>query len=286
MVGSEGSEDVDPRPPAIQPRWFRRWRIYDVGQQGAYDVAIGPNLTSTIDLAAPMLESGSGLSAADLPSEFMNTGATTTRFLASCPDTDGDVFRATRWRRGCVQLCANGFNSSCANEAAQTYCYRETLVSFTQGDIDGGRVFGASGLARGNFNYRIERIGVNFVGTGLRSCEDAEAPSSCYGSGYLTYSLEHGGPYHVRNYAGQDVEVQLFKGNIEHARGLAAERYLTNPLSSADESLIDSYLRNEFQGRPLDGTFVLRVWEEPSLNFDALEDVQLALTYRYWTRFK
>ena len=45
-------------------------------------------------------------------------------------------------------------------------------------------------------------------------------------------------------------------------------------------------MRREFQGRPLDGTFVLRVWEEPGMNFDALEDVQLALEYRYWTRFK
>ncbi len=77
----------------------------------------------------------------------------------------------------------------------------------------------------------------------------------------------------------------MFDGNIEHARGLATERYLTNPLSNADDQLIKQYLRAEFQGRPLDGNFAVRVWEEPGVNFEAIKDVQLVVNYRYWTRF-
>jgi hypothetical protein len=30
---------------------------------------------------------------------------------------------------------------------------------------------------------------------------------------------------------------------------------------------------------------VIRVWEEPGLEFEGIEDVQLVLNYRYWTRF-
>jgi hypothetical protein len=49
--------------------------------------------------------------------------------------------------------------------------------------------------------------------------------------------------------------------------------------------LSGAYSRVELRGRPLDGTFVLRVWEEPGLDFDAIEDVQLLVKYRYWPRF-
>ncbi len=286
-VGMEGALDVDPDPGATL-KWHRRWQLFEVSTTGTYAVLIGPSGSAggIVDLAGIMLENVPGAIAADQPATFANTGDTLTRMLPTCVDTDGGVFRATKWRRGCVKLCSDGFAASCDGAAAQTYCYRETLVSFSQADIDSGRIFGASGIARGNFNYRIERIGVNFTGTGLRNCESSSSPQSCAGSGYWTYSLQHGGPYHVRNYTGQDVPVQLFTGNIEHARGLAAERYLTNPMSSADNELMSTFMRREFQGRPLDGTFVLRVWEEPGLNFDAMEDVQLALEYRYWTRFK
>ena len=30
----------------------------------------------------------------------------------------------------------------------------------------------------------------------------------------------------------------------------------------------------------------MRVWEEPGVNFDGIEDVQIVLDYRYWTRFE
>jgi hypothetical protein len=84
---------------------------------------------------------------------------------------------------------------------------------------------------------------------------------------------------------GQDFKADLFTGNIEHARGLANERYITNPISSSDQSMINQYLRKEFQGRPLVGNFVLRVWDEDGLDFNSIQDVQLVLNYTYWTRF-
>jgi hypothetical protein len=38
------------------------------------------------------------------------------------------------------------------------------------------------------------------------------------------------------------------------------------------------------RGRPFDGTFVVRVWEDDSSQFFNIEDVQLVVGYRYWTR--
>jgi hypothetical protein len=75
----------------------------------------------------------------------------------------------------------------------------------------------------------------------------------------------------------------VFDGSIEHARGLALERYITNPISSTDRELLKDYMRAEFAGRPLDGNFTVRVWEEPGVDLEAIEDVQLVLNYRYWT---
>ena len=34
----------------------------------------------------------------------------------------------------------------------------------------------------------------------------------------------------------------------------------------------------------MDGTFKLRIYDADGLDFRALEDVQVALKYRYWTR--
>jgi hypothetical protein len=92
----------------------------------------------------------------------------------------------------------------------------------------------------------------------------------------------HQGPYLVRNALGRLYDAPLFPGRIESARALAAERYLTNPLSSADRGLIEPYVRTELQGRPMGGTLILRLWDDPRFRFDRLEDVQILLNYRYW----
>jgi hypothetical protein len=47
---------------------------------------------------------------------------------------------------------------------------------------------------------------------------------------------------------------------------------------------MSAYVRSEFRGRPLDGNFALRVWDE-GITIDAIQDVQLYIKYRYWTRF-
>ena len=75
-------------------------------------------------------------------------------------------------------------------------------------------------------------------------------------------------------------------GKIQQAKALLAERYLTNPVSGADRNLLSDYWRSELNGRPLDGSFKLRVYKTDELDFQALEDVQIALKYRYWTRFE
>ena len=200
-----------------------------------------------------------------------------------CEDTDGVYFRR-HWRRICETRCPVGLDN-CDTDEASTQCFREATVTITPEGIERGTILGLSGFAVGNYNYRVDSIGLNFVGTALQDCSESDRPSTCYSAGYIPFSIEHIGPYRVRNHRGQtSYEAPLFTGRIVHGRGLAAERYLTNPLSGADRALAEPYLHRELRGRPLAGTYRIRLWEEPGIRFDRLEDVQILLNYRYWTR--
>lgn len=266
--------------------WKRSYLKFTLNAAQPIVIKLGGKLDATAAgkhfyLAAPMLEATA--TADQGPSDFESADANGKRIDHACPDVGGKTFKAESWKRQCVKLCGDGYNASCA-ENATTQCYRELVFSLNQRDAELGRILGASGLALGNYNYRVDSLGLNLVGTQPHDCALSEAPESCYASANVQYSLIHSGPFIVRNHMGADYSAQLFTGRIEHARALASERYITNPMSSGDRELLEPYMRGEFAGRPLDGRYSLRIWESPTLNFDAIEDVQIVLNYRYWTR--
>ena len=43
-----------------------------------------------------------------------------------------------------------------------------------------------------------------------------------------------------------------------------------------------SVTKPELRGRPLDGTYKLKIWDQPGLNWNHVEDIQLVLNYRDW----
>jgi hypothetical protein len=250
------------------------------------DNSTSPSVRRTSFVAGMMLEAlGDPGAPTTTAGTWASTGATLEHPQPVCEDTFGEAFQPT-WRRNCIPYCADGFGRDCTPVRAQESCYWETEVRVSQRQLDRGEVLGRSGFAEGNFNYRINGLGLNFVGTELRDCSRSAFPSTCYSGGYIPYSIEHVGPYTVRNHMGDAYDAPLFTGNIEHARGLAAERYLTNPLSGADRGLIEPYMQRQFRGRPLAGTYRIRVWEVDGIDFEQLEDVQLVLDYGFWTRFR
>jgi len=273
--------------PGNGDTWNRLYFTFDIAESGPVTVTFkNPGGIYPVQLAAPMLErvdDPTFSNSSPEPKVFSDTTDQRTMTLPVCEDTSGTLFRGV-WTRGCEKLCPDGFASDC-RERAQTHCYRQTSFDLSQRTAETGQLFKAAGFALGNFNYRIESLALNFVGTGLRNCGDSNLPTTCNAAGFVPYTLIHEGPYFVRNYQGVDFLANLFAGRIERARGLATERYLTNPVSSSDQSLLEAFVRTEFRGRPLDGSFILRVWDEDSAAFDAVQDVQIALTYRYWTRF-
>lgn len=209
----------------------------------------------------------------------------------ACEDTHGDVFRTRMRPRRCEVVCPPG-RETCSSADLGFQCFQEIDFTISLDELERGELLGLSGFARGNFNYRVDRIGVNFVGTNVRDCSESTTPTTCFSAGWVPYTLVHRGDiprgtdsgFSVSNHLGEIYSAPLFNGWIVHARGLNAERQLTNPISSADRALIEPFTHSEFRGRPLAGRYTIRIWDDPTVRFENLEDVQIVLDYRYWTR--
>jgi hypothetical protein len=274
--------------------WSRYWHVFEVtpssGTTASVELGVGHGPTvavKRVQLSSWMLESVDGSTPLNgaltgAPGPFMPSGYATGMVLPYAEDTDGDQFRR-RWRRDCVRLCPSGF-SSCEVSATEPYCFWETEFSISEESIEQGRIVRPGGFALGNFNYRFNSIALNFVGSAARVCEDDTRPSTCYSSGYVPYSLYHDGPFTVRNHVGGSYYAPVTPGRLEHGRGLAAERYVSNPISSADSALLGQYTHTEWRGRPLTGRYTVRVWDVEGVNFRGIADVQVVLGYHYWTR--
>jgi hypothetical protein len=141
-------------------------------------------------------------------------------------------------------------------------------------------------LAQGNFNFRHVDLALNAVGTGVINCDDAVG-NNCYGTAELEYSLEHVAfDTLVIDHNNEARYFDFGLAGIRNAKMLAAERFITSPIGSADLELLGQpqFTKPEFRGRPLDGTYRLRVYDSPYLQWGNLEDIQLVLKYLYWSR--
>lgn len=83
------------------------------------------------------------------------------------------------------------FEHRCENDV----CFLELVAPLL---IDTAPLSAAKGalvgkLASENFNFRHITVSVNLVGTGVRDCTKTPTPS-CYGSGYLEYTLRPTAP--------------------------------------------------------------------------------------------
>ena len=240
----QGSAAMVPIVGPIETRsdsdWGRYYSFFDVSEPSLVGVAIVADLPMsgvahrTVDIAALMLENVtlevtgdltddspvSGTTNAEYfgPRPFFNTNQTLARTLPVCEDTTGYAFRRDAWRRHCVGLCPDGYGD-CPG-ALEQHCYYETALTLDPEDLQRAGLLGGAGFAFGNFNYRVEDIGLNIVGTGIRDCSGSggSTPSTCYASGNVSYSIVHQGPYPVRNHRGSLYDAPLFTGRIERAR--------------------------------------------------------------------
>jgi hypothetical protein len=256
---------------AAAPWAARAASTFDVATPGTYRVAFGAALSGSVP---------GSVAIADVQLEAVGAQASPSSYQST--DANGKIDSIA-----CV-LSPAGFRSlfrrACDSPAD---CYYELS---TPVEID-TRAFTANGislvgkLAQGNFNYRHIDFAVNLVGTGIRDCGASSSPD-CYGSGFVEYSLEHDGTdVGVLAYDGQAREFDFGVASIQHGKALTAERYITLPIASADQVLLNQagIMKPELRGRPIDGTYRLRIHESAALQWNRLEDIQLVMKSRYWS---
>jgi hypothetical protein len=284
--------------PTVEDRYVKRIvSRFTINETGQYDITFGliePNcweentMSQIVGISGPMLQKVPYGSYTEFEgiAPYSESDTSGRWSVPICKDVDGSTFQQQGWTRKCMRLCRSGYGTSCEGALGTEECFHELRFRLDDLLMENGLALQKSGFAKGNYNYRVDQVATNFVGTGIRKCSPNDGIAACAGNGTVQYTLEQLPPFYVRNYLGQEVESHIYNGRIEHARGLAAERYVTNPLSSVDRALIEPFARSEFEGRPIGGEYVLRVWDSPDVAFENIEDVQLYLKYRYWTRLK
>jgi hypothetical protein len=254
-------------------RWSeRRTLLVQPLADGVYHVAFaagrGNEIGTNLAIANVQLEGGGATAAA---TAYDSNAGSRTKLSANCGvDTPAD-FRAR-------------FDYHCDGGGCY-YQLRDALRLDTELLQQGYSPLSGK-VANGNYNYRLGSIAVNLVGTGLVDCSKADAPS-CSSTGYVEYDLTHSAQnVPMEDYSGRTSCFDFAIGNIHGGKALATERVLSLPLGSADSELISQPLLSkvELVGRPLSGTYSLRIRDTPGLVWGKLRDVQLLVNYNYWSR--
>jgi hypothetical protein len=245
---------------------------FTVTTAGVYGIAFGASTfasptNGSVAIADVQLE----ISPGGRPTDYVATTDTTMVSALNCPMSDSNL-RA-------------GFTHNCDNKGVCWYDLNVPLIIDTTALA--GAPVGAK-LAQGNYNYRHLSSAINLVGTNVHSCTNDPNPN-CYGSAFVQYDLQHDA--RQAGILGYDGNARIFDfgiASINHGKALAAERYLTTPLSSNDQALVSQpgIQHIEFGGRPLDGAYHLRIWDSPDLNWSALQDIQIILNYEYWSQIQ
>jgi hypothetical protein len=218
-------------------------------------------------IASPQLEPV-GL-AGGQPTEYQSTGESRELVSLACSTQSAASLRSS-------------FDRTCEGDGC-VYSFARPIQIDTR-HLE--NAFGVSRrLAAGNFNYRHLSLALNLVGSGVLDC--SREGTNCYGDSSVEFDLEHDGfDLPLVDYDFREHRFNFGSAAIHHAKALAAERVLTTPISGSDQSLISQLgiEKQEFSGRPLDGTYRLKIWDRPALVWSRVEDVQLVLKYRYWSR--
>jgi hypothetical protein len=228
------------------------------------------NAAASVLIASAQLEVAVDASSV---SAFQETGVSNLVLTGNCAAASPGTFR-------------DAFVYNC-DDSGDTCWYelKHELIVDTQA-LDDGTSKLEGKLARGNYNYRHISVAANVVGTGVLDCSQNPTPS-CYGSGYVEYTLEHdafGVP--VIDFSGTARDFSFGSASIQRSKALASERYITLPVASPDQNLLaqPEITKPEFRGRPLSGSYRLRIYDTPALAWERIEDIQLVLNYRYWSR--
>lgn len=259
--------------PAIGEQWGDRNEIsFVVPSEGEYSVAFGVGLSggagASLAIANVQLEEAQSESSG--ASAYEATALSRNVLSGACGVDSPDEFRR-RFTRRCDEI-------NCWYELDQMLLIDTEVLNQGVSSLVGK-------VSQGNYNYRTKDVALNLIGSGVQDC--SRAAPSCHGSAYVEYELAHNAfNVPLEDYLGETRCFNFGRGQINSGKALAAERFLTVPLGSADAALVNqpAFLKTELAGRPLAGAYRLRIKDAPGLEWQSVEDIQLFFNYRYWSR--
>jgi hypothetical protein len=235
----------------------------------AFAAAANPGQDGSVIIYSPQLErnAGNGIT------PYQSTDAQGLTRASNCASSPKDL--------------RNAFNRVC-DPKANIGCYYESkrvfLINSVNQTVNGYSL--AAKLAANNYNYRHVDFALNLVGSSVKNCDENPSPG-CYSAGSIDYDLVHeANQVPIANYDGELTRFDFGEGAIRHGKALTSEKYLSLPLTSGDTGALAStgFTKTELRGRPLDGRYRIRIYDNPALRWNNLEDVQLMVRYRYWTK--
>ena len=265
-----------PHTPVALDDWSdpRRTLGFTAAESGTYRISFAASTPTgavgSVAIANVQLERTSSPTVE--PSPYTSNGATRLVPSSDCASRSPADFQGA-------------FRHRCDSPSVCFFELNTPFVIDTTGLEDGqSRLTGK--LAAGNFNFRHIDVALNVVGTGVLDCSKDPDPA-CFGSAFVEASLVHDAfDTPVIDHNNDVRHFDFGSAAINRMKALASERFITIPLSSADQGLLGQpqTTKPEFRGRPLSGSYRLRIYDKPSLDWGRVEDVQLILTYRYWSR--
>jgi hypothetical protein len=244
--------------------WNEARLSFDVAESADYYVGIRLISTGEIRVADVVLQSGEPRTNDPI---VVLTGSsrkyTTNECLRGSPEEFRDRFDRVCDDRGCRYVLRGGF-------------------ALTDSE---GTPRNLTGLALGNYNYRHAGLSLNLVGTGITVCEGQV--EGCYGNATVEYDLKHTAfDVPLEDYLGSRTCFDFGRAEVNEAKALATERYITLPLATDDEALLNQpgMTQTLLAGRPFAGSYELTIHDSETLDWSNLEDIQLVLTSEHWSR--
>jgi len=263
--------------------WRRCWVVFDT-EVDAAPHHVGFTLVGANEavVGAPQLV------ADDIPRGFFATDDTLSQPIGICPA--GPDALLDQFQRGTEYYCPDSLGLDCETRIAEDASglpqrdYWELTVPISPDRFESGELGERSGFPSGNFNYRFGAVGLlAYDPERLVGCPpDAPATYECGRDlDHFYFSIDHDGPYRIRNHDNDVYEANLFRGRIQSGQGTITEEPGALPLEPGAV-----LWRDELRGRPFSGSLTLRVYEDPRIVWEAVDDLLLAVELNYWTRLR
>ncbi len=202
----------------------RRLLSVTIPSAGVYHVAFGASLANqgpgSVAVANAQFEL---LTNSSSPTAYEQTGTSGMVVSASCDASPSQLQQSFRYVCDPTGVC---------------YYQLVNPITINSQTMTANGISIADRLAVGNYNFRHVDVALNLVGTGVIDCSANPSPA-CYANGSVQYTLEHDADnVGVLGFDGAYRMFDFDDATIDHGNALAAERYITTPIGSADQSLI------------------------------------------------